>query len=102
MARALKTLATDVCCVQETHIRDSSSTIRLTFPSSPSVKFHLRRSGDPEAAASHVASVGVVLTETVEVALLDWVPVDSWLYALRFRGSSKVSIRSGFIASIQD
>uniref|UniRef100_A0A183BEW0 Kinesin motor domain-containing protein n=1 Tax=Echinostoma caproni TaxID=27848 RepID=A0A183BEW0_9TREM len=47
LARTLETLTIDVCCIQETRIQDSSSTIRLTSPSNPSVKFHLRLSGDP-------------------------------------------------------
>lgn len=42
LARTLKTLATDECCVQETRNQDFSSVIRRTPSSTPSVKFHLR------------------------------------------------------------
>ncbi|VDP95440.1 unnamed protein product [Echinostoma caproni] len=77
LARALETLAIDVCCIQETRIQDSGSIIRLTSPSNPSVKFYLRLNGDPEAAASGLAGVCVALSERAEAALLDWFPVDS-------------------------
>ncbi|VDP66187.1 unnamed protein product [Echinostoma caproni] len=42
LARMLETLAIDVCWVPETRIQDSGSAIRLTSPSSPSAKFHIR------------------------------------------------------------
>ncbi|VDP94945.1 unnamed protein product, partial [Echinostoma caproni] len=66
LARTLETLTIDVCCIQETRIQDSSFIIRLKSPSNPSVKFHLRLSGDPEAAASGLAGVGVALSERAE------------------------------------
>lgn len=73
LASALETLATDVWCVQETRIQDCSFVIRLTSPSTRSVKFHLRLSGDLEAADSvvagvaHVAGVGVALSEGLKL-----------------------------------
>lgn len=63
----------------DTRIQDSSSDIQQTSPSSPSVNFHLRRSGNLEAATSSVAGVGVVLSERAEAARLDWIPVDRQL-----------------------
>ena len=93
LARTLQSLAIDVCCIQETRIQDSSSIIRLTPPSDPSVKFHLRLSGDSEAATSGLAGVGVALSDRAEAALLDWIPVDSRLCAVRLRGSCKVNSR---------
>lgn len=74
LARALKTQANGVCCIQET-----SYAIRLASPPSHPVKFHLRISGDPETAASDVAGVGLALSERAEATLLDWTPVDSRL-----------------------
>ncbi|VDP80810.1 unnamed protein product [Echinostoma caproni] len=70
LACTLETLAIDVCCIQETRIQGSSSTIRLTSPSNPSANFHLRLSGDPEAAALGLAGVVVALSEVADVALL--------------------------------
>ena len=93
LARTLETLAIDVCCLQETRIQDSSTIIRLTPPSNQSVMFHLRLSGDPEAQASGLAGVGVALSERAEAALIDWIPVDSRLCAVRLRGSCKISSR---------
>ncbi|VDP91140.1 unnamed protein product [Echinostoma caproni] len=63
LARTLETLAIDVYFIQETHIQDSTSISRLTSPFNQSVKFHLRLSGDPEAASSGLAGVGVPLSE---------------------------------------
>lgn len=77
LARALETLAVDVCCIQLTRIHGSSSVIRLTSQSSPSVKFCLRLSGDSEAPASGVVAIGVALIERAEAELLDWIPVYS-------------------------
>ncbi|THD18220.1 Craniofacial development protein 2 [Fasciola hepatica] len=90
LARALKTLTIDACCIQETRIQDARLVIRLMSPSSP-VKFHLRLSGDAEAATSSLTGVGVALSERDEATLLDWIPVDSRLGAVTFRGLCRVS-----------
>lgn len=68
-------------CVKQTRIQDSRSLIRLTFPSSPSVNFHLHISEDPEAAASGIVGIGVAFSERAEVSLLQWILVDSRLLA---------------------
>ena len=91
LARTLETLAIDVCCIQETRIQDSSSVLRLTSPTTPHVKFHLRLSGDPAASTSGQAGVGIALSSRAEAALLDWIPVDSRLCAVRLEGACKVS-----------
>lgn len=78
-------------CTQETHIQNSSSVIQLIFPSSPSGESHLRLSKSPKAEASGVASVGVALNKRPESALLDWIPGDSRLWAVRRRGQWKVN-----------
>lgn len=59
LAHTLETLAIDVCRTQETHIQDFSFVIRLASPASPSMKFHLRISEDPETPASGIAGFGV-------------------------------------------
>lgn len=69
--------------MSDTRVQDYSSVIRLKSPFSPSVKFCLPLSGDPEAVASDFASVGVALNEQAEGALLEWFPVDLWLCTMR-------------------
>jgi exonuclease III len=93
LARTLETLAIDVCCVSETRIQNSGSVIRLTSPSNSMSKFYLRLSGDPEASASGQAGVGVALSPRAEAALLDWIPVNSRLCAVRLEGSCRVNSR---------
>lgn len=92
-SHALMTLDIDVCFNQETLIQELSSVIRLTSPPSPSLKFHLRLSGDPRATASGVAGFGVVVSRRAEAALIFWIPVDNQLCALRLRGSCEVNNR---------
>jgi hypothetical protein len=91
LSRTLETLAIDICCLSETRIQDSSSVIRLTSPANSERTFHLRLSGDTEAMASGQAGVGIALSERAEAALLDWIPIDSRLCAVRLEGSCKVS-----------
>ncbi|KER30296.1 hypothetical protein T265_03245 [Opisthorchis viverrini] len=52
-----------------------------------SSRFRLRTSGDAEAAAAGYAGVGIVLSERAEASLLDWIPVDSSLCAVRLATS---------------
>ena len=91
LTRTLESIEIDVCCLSETRIQDSSSTIRLTSLSDPKETFHLRVSGDPEASASGQAGVGVALSTRAEAALLDWIPVNSRLCAVRLEGSCRVN-----------
>ena len=90
LALTLDSLGIDVCCVSETRIQDASTVIELTAPS-VSTRFRLRTSGDPEAAAAGCAGVGIVLSHRAEVSLLDWIPVDSRLCAVRLATSVKES-----------
>ena len=90
LARTLESLDVDVCCLSETRIQDSSSIIRLS--TSPSSRiFHLRLSGDTEAAVSGQAGVGIALSSRAEPALLEWIPVDSRICAVRLKGSCRKS-----------
>jgi exonuclease III len=91
LARTMESLQIDICCLSETRLQDSSSVICLTSPADSSVRFHLRLSGDQAAAAAGLAGVGIALSCRAEAALLDWIPVDSRLCAVRLRGSCKVS-----------
>ncbi|KER19871.1 hypothetical protein T265_11456 [Opisthorchis viverrini] len=61
LALTLDSLCIYMCCVSETRIQDASKVTELTAPS-VSTRFRLCSSGDPEAAATGCARVGVVLT----------------------------------------
>lgn len=74
--RTLEITATDVCGVPEICIHDSSSTIRLASLSSPSLKFYVRPSWNPEAAACAFANARMALSEKAVAAQLDWILVD--------------------------
>ena len=89
LARTMESLSIDVCCVSETRIQDPSVVLQLKSPTSP--PFHLRLSGDAVASASGLAGVGVALSNRAEAALLDWIPVNSRLCAIRIEGSCRVS-----------
>ncbi|GAA55228.1 hypothetical protein CLF_107357 [Clonorchis sinensis] len=54
-------------------------------------RFRLLTSGDAEAAAAGYAGVGIVLSERAEASLLDWIPVDSRLCAVRLATSVRES-----------
>ncbi|KER27476.1 hypothetical protein T265_13796, partial [Opisthorchis viverrini] len=90
LALTLDSLGTAMCCVSETRIQDASTGVELTAPS-VSTRFRLRTSGDPEAAAGGCAGVGIVLSHRAEVSLLEWIPVDSRLCAVRLATSVKES-----------
>ncbi|GAA50796.1 hypothetical protein CLF_105051 [Clonorchis sinensis] len=90
LARTLDSLSIDVCCLTETRTQDASTVIELTAPSLSS-RFRLRTSGDAEAAAAGYAGVGIVLSERAEASLLDWIPVDSRLCAVRLATSVRES-----------
>ena len=91
LARTMESLAIDVCCLSETRIYDSSSVKRLSAPSNSSRSYYLRLSGDDEAAESGQAGVGIVLSSIAEASLLEWIPVDSRLCAVRLKGSCRRS-----------
>lgn len=74
-----------IFCLLETTILDVRSTVRLTSPSNPSPKFHLRLSWDPNGVAASQADVGVVLNRRNEAAMSDWITLNSRLCALRLR-----------------
>lgn len=65
----------------------------MTSPSGLSINFHLPLSGDPEAAAAGFANVGIALYDRVDAALLDWIPFDRRLCAVRPRILCKVNSR---------
>ena len=58
---------------------------------SVSSRFWLRTSGDPVAAAADSAGVGIVLSSRAEGCLLDWIPVNSCLCAVRLATSVDIS-----------
>ncbi|KAK4474221.1 hypothetical protein MN116_000067 [Schistosoma mekongi] len=89
LARTLESRSIDVCCVSETRIQDPSVIIHLTSPSQkeqPS-RYTLRLSDDSTATSRGLAGVGIALSMKAEQALLDWIPVDSRLCAVRLNGS---------------
>ena len=50
----------------------------------------MRLSGDPVASSSGLAGVGVALSARAEAALIDWIPINSRLCAVRLESSIKV------------
>jgi len=93
LAETLLSLKIDVCCVSETRIQDPTSVIHLKpLRANPAIsQFTLRVSGDPAATARGLYGVGVALSPRAERALLDWIPVNSRLCAVRLAGSIKVN-----------
>ncbi|TNN21292.1 hypothetical protein EWB00_010463, partial [Schistosoma japonicum] len=67
------------------HTRDPSKIINLISPyqNKEAARFTLRVSGSPDAASRGLAGVGIALSRRAELALLDWIPVDSRLCANR-------------------
>ncbi|VDP38089.1 unnamed protein product, partial [Schistosoma margrebowiei] len=92
LARTLESRAIDVCCVSETRIQDPSSVIHLTSPcqNKEPTRFTLRVSGSPDSASRGLAGVGIALSPRAELALLDWIPVDSRLCAVRLNGTVRI------------
>ena len=83
----------DIRCISETRIQDSSVVIELKAPEING-KYFLRTSGDEEARVAGHYGVGVVLNSKSEAALLDWIPVNSRLCAVRLRGEVKINKHS--------
>lgn len=93
LACTLETIGTDMRCIQDTQIQDSSSVILLTPLSNPSVKLHAHLSGDPETAASDVAIAGVAYSGRVDIMLLACIPISNRFCTASRRRSSKVNNR---------
>ena len=81
------------CAVSPKRIQDPTSVIHLKpLRANPAIsQFTLRVSGDPAATARGLYGVGVALSPTAESTLLDWIPVNSRLCAVRLVGSIKVN-----------
>ena len=91
LAMSLESLNVDVCCLSETRIQDSSEVLQIRSPSVASKSlFHVRLSGDSVASSSGLAGVGVALSARAEAALIDWIPINSRLCAVRLESSIKV------------
>ena len=93
LAQTLLSLNIDVCCVSETRIQDPSSIIRLEPPRTDRrfSSFTLRVSGDASSSARGIYGVGIALSPRAERSLLEWIPVNSRLCAMRLRVSIKVN-----------
>ncbi|VDO79260.1 unnamed protein product [Schistosoma margrebowiei] len=89
LSRALESRAIDVCCVSETRIQDPSCVIHLTSScqNKEPTLFTLRVSGSPDSASRGLAGVRIALSPRAEPTLLDWIPVDSRLCAVRLSGT---------------
>ncbi|CAH8665748.1 unnamed protein product [Schistosoma haematobium] len=91
LAMSLESLNIDVCCLSETRIQDSGEVLQIRSPSVASKSlFYVRLSGDPVASSSGLAGVGVALSARAEAALVDWIPINSRLCAVRLESSIKV------------
>ncbi|KAH9587678.1 ATP-binding cassette sub- A member 3 [Schistosoma haematobium] len=91
LTMSLKSLNIDVCCLFETRIQDSGEVLQIRSPSVASKSlFYVRLSGDPVACSSGLAGVGVAPSARDEAALIDWIPINSRLCAVRLESSIKV------------
>ncbi|CAH8650188.1 unnamed protein product [Schistosoma margrebowiei] len=92
LARTLESRVIDVCRVSETRIQDPSSVIHLTSPcqNKEPTRFTLRVSGSRDSASRGLAGVGIALSPRAELALLEWIPVDSRLCAVRLNGTVRI------------
>ncbi|VDP41027.1 unnamed protein product [Schistosoma margrebowiei] len=92
LAMSLESLNIDVCCLSETRIQDSGEVLQIRSPSVASKSFfYVRLSGNPVASSSGLA--GVALSARAEAALVDWIPINSRLCAVRLESSFKVRNR---------
>ncbi|CAH8562268.1 unnamed protein product [Schistosoma intercalatum] len=84
LVMSLESLNIDVCCLSETRIQDSGEVLQIRSPSVASKSlFDVRLSRDPVASSSVLAGVGVALSATTEAALVDWIPINSRLCAVK-------------------
>ncbi|CAH8447460.1 unnamed protein product [Schistosoma margrebowiei] len=88
---SLESLHIDFCRLSETRIQNSGEVlqIRSTSVTSKSLSY-MSLSGDPVASLSGFAGVGVALSARAEAALIDWIPINSRLCAVRLESSIKV------------
>ncbi|CAH8517778.1 unnamed protein product [Schistosoma margrebowiei] len=88
---SLESLNINVCCLSETRIQDSGEVLQIRSPSvALKSLFYVRLSGDPVASSFGLAGVGVALSARAEAALVDWIPINSRLCAVRLESSIKV------------
>ncbi|VDP86914.1 unnamed protein product [Schistosoma mattheei] len=91
LAMSLGSLNIDVCCLSEIRIQDSGEVLQIRSPSVASKSlFHVRLSGDHVASSSGLVGVGVSLSAKAEAPLIDWVPINSRLCAVRLESFTKV------------
>ncbi|VDP82784.1 unnamed protein product [Schistosoma curassoni] len=84
LAKSLESLNIDVCCLSETRIQDSSEVLQTHSPFVASKSlFYVRLSRDPVVSSSGFAGVGVALCARAEAALIDGIPINSGLCAVR-------------------
>ncbi|VDP85771.1 unnamed protein product [Schistosoma mattheei] len=88
---SLESLNIDVYCLSETRIQDSGEVLQIRSPSVASKSFfYVRLSGDPVASSSGLSGVVVALSARAEAALIDWIPINNRLCAVRLESSIKV------------
>ncbi|CAI2730672.1 unnamed protein product [Schistosoma spindalis] len=91
LAMSLESLNIDVCCLSETRIQDSGEVLQIRSPSvAPKSLVYMCLSGDPVASSSGLAGVGVALSSRDEAALIDWIPINSRLCAVRLESPIKL------------
>jgi hypothetical protein len=82
--------------LSETRLYDSSVISQLdTQSANRQTKYYLRFSSDPTAASSGGAGVRIALRQRAETALLEWIPINRRLCAMRFAGYCKVNQHRG-------
>ena len=89
LALNLDKLRVDICCVSETRLGELPRT-EIGAPTLSS-RYWLRCSSDQAAITSGQAGVGVVLSAKAEASLIDWIPLNSRLCAVRLESSIKVN-----------
>ncbi|CAH8671779.1 unnamed protein product [Schistosoma haematobium] len=95
LAMSLESLNIEVCCLSQTRIQDSGEVLQIRSPSVACKSlFYVRLSGDAMASSSGLADIGVALTARAEAALIDWIPINSRLRAVRLESSIKVGCQS--------
>ncbi|CAH8651686.1 unnamed protein product [Schistosoma intercalatum] len=91
LTMSLENFNIGVCCLSETSIQDSGEVLQICSPYVASKSlFYVRLSGDLVASSSGLTGVGVALNARAEAALIDWIPINSRLCAVRLESSIKV------------
>ncbi|MGL5799640.1 MAG: endonuclease/exonuclease/phosphatase family protein, partial [Plesiomonas sp.] len=91
LALTLDNLKLDVCCISETRL-GAVPRMELTAPYILN-EYWIRCSSDQPATTAGMSGVGVALGARAEASLLDWIPVNSRLCAVRLEGYTKVNAR---------